>query len=134
MRDWELTSEFWKFVWCTTSDRLWNFFEKINVLKIPFILGGDLNACSTTIGCTYNNRNGSTLENALTTFNYVLLNDYTPTRKDNILDLFICSPDFFSKADDLLVDDISGFDSDHHPVILNIHSDIILEQNIFNPT
>ena len=110
------------------------FFSKLSQLNIPFILGGDLNACSTAFGCTYNNKSGATLEQILTDFNYVLLNNHVPTRKNNILDLFICSPDIASEFDDFLVDDTCGLDSDHHPILINYFTETFFTQCPIHPT
>ena len=111
-----------------------SFFSHLSSINTPFILGGDLNACSNIFGCTYNNKSGAILAQALTDYNFVLLNNKTPTRLNNILDLFICSPDISSGVGDLTVDDTCGLDSDHHPVIINYYTDIKLTEELAHPS
>lgn len=85
-------------------------------------MAGDLNACSKTIGCSYQNESGNILERALTDFDFVLLNDHSPTHeKNNILDLFICSPDLAHNFEEFRVDDSSCLGSDHFPVQVGLN-------------
>ena len=80
-----------------SSTLSFELFRRLSFSKLPFILGGDLNASSRMIGCSYDSpTNGPILENALIELNVNLINDRTPTRKNNILDLFLCSPSLAS--------------------------------------
>lgn len=89
--------------------------------NIPFVIAGDLNANTTTIGCLYQNENGNILENVMSDNNLVLINDHSPTRcNNNILDLIICSPELAHNFSCFKADEFSGLHSDHYPVLATL--------------
>ena len=98
-----------------------DLFEAISKKYDKFILGGDLNAKSRSIGCRKDNHNANSLISILENNNLQVINDTTPTHckfntnEYDLLDLFICTnnlmdkiSNFFVHSDDML--------SDHFPI------------------
>ncbi len=109
-------------------------FRRLSYSKLPFILGGDLKASAKMIGCSYDSPiNGPILEKTLIELSVSLLNDRTPTRKNNILDLFLCSPSLACKMQNFHIDEFSGLDSDHNPVLIELNMEVFTSNENATP-
>jgi exonuclease III len=116
-----------------------DLFVKMFELNSNFIVAGDLNAKSLSIGCKAPNNNGRILENLLSSTDLVVLNDDTPTHKRfgteelDILDLFISTNNMlrYFKNFTVLQDHCMG--SDHFPIVsefsVNCKSNLNLNRN-----
>jgi exonuclease III len=88
--------------------------------KEDFILCGDLNCRSSSLGGIGSNRNGELLENIILDHDFIILNDSSPTffRNDyfELLDYMISTPRIASKCIKFKVEENSLLFSDHIPI------------------
>lgn len=109
----------------------YEFFSSLEVRKVKFILVGDLNSKSESIGCKSQDPSGSVLDKILTDTSIIIHNDQTPTyyqfRGENrteqyseILDIVMSSCILANKivGYEVLVD--QNMESDHCPITFNI--------------
>ncbi len=105
-------------------------FEKAKSLKMDFIIIGDLNARSRSLGCIKENQSGSVLENILINNDLVVLNDRKPTyfrfQSDyrEILDLAVGTPWIASQVTSFEVLDEDLMGSDHAPICVTIDTSL----------
>jgi exonuclease III len=110
--------------------RIW---DKLEELKLPYIICGDLNSRTTSIGCRGDNDNGAILENIIIDHPTYLVNDDTATFKrtinshtnnqiyEELLDLFLCSLDIIPKIKTFKVLDNDFLNSDHFPIEIELN-------------
>ena len=88
------------------TELLITLFDLLNESKQNYIVCGDLNAKTKSVGCHSSNESGKILDETFLSYNVESLNDndYTPTyysysdtKYSEILDLFICSSSIWSK-------------------------------------
>ncbi|RNA36176.1 RNA-directed DNA polymerase from mobile element, partial [Brachionus plicatilis] len=97
------------------------FFEKLYESKVDFVLAGDLNSKN----------------KILLNSNFCVLNDKSPThchfttQKEDILDLFIASPCFYSKKVELSLKK-HDMGSDYYPVLLKLKFEFDLYEKDIN--
>ena len=103
--------------------------------KINFIICGDLNSKSTSLGCYTNNNNGIILNEIITENDCIIANNSTHTyfsfRENNIhtqsdiLDLFICSSRLYSEIKEFSVLTNEDMTSDHVPINLTLSEKLV---------
>ncbi|CAF0704716.1 unnamed protein product [Brachionus calyciflorus] len=126
-------------IYVSPKDRLdENLFDFIQKNYKNFLILGDLNSKSRSWYCKQSNENGKKLENIIDKYNFIVLNNQTPTyrRSQNVLDLSICSINlekYFSHFE-VLNDQIKNLDSDFdEPKEINTIYDLEKESdNILN--
>jgi hypothetical protein len=112
-------------------------FEIACQSKINFIICGDLNAKTISIGCNQNNTNGSFLEEIMNINDCIIANDSTHTYysfrdkiinyQSDILDLVICSSNLYTKIKDYSVLIHEDMTSDHLPIMLSLNSQMLIK-------
>jgi exodeoxyribonuclease-3 len=112
-------------------------FEIASQSKINFIICGDLNAKTISIGCNQNNTNGSILEEIMNENDCIIANDSTHTYysfrdkninyQSDILDLIICSSNLYTKIKDYSVLINEDMTSDHLPIMLSLNSQMLIK-------
>ncbi len=114
----------------------YEFFVNLETLKTKFILVGDLNSKSESIGCRSQDTSGSMLDQILTETSIIIHNDNNPTyyqfqgtkrleknkpQYSEILDLVLSSFDMAYRIQKFAVLNEQKMSSDHCPVIFNIN-------------
>ena len=104
------------------SDKL---IEIIKTHKLNYLLCGDLNAKSRSLGCRLNNSNGTIFESIMCNNDFIVLNDENSTYysfnssvEDDILDLAICSPSILDRIVRFEVLSNDEMTSDHCPILI----------------
>jgi exonuclease III len=100
-------------------------FEYIEENFQNYIICGDFNAKHNDFGCEMNKKNGTMLNEFISTTSAVILNkkdEFTFFRNNckEILDLFICSSNLYSFIKECGVDYDSELQSDHIPIKLSL--------------
>ena len=114
----------------------YEFFSSLEITKTNFILVGDLNAKSKSIGCKSQNSSGDVLDEILTDFSIIIHNDESPTyfqyqgeirenelninQYTELLDLVLSSSDLANKVHNFEVLTEHSMDSDHCPIIFEV--------------
>jgi exonuclease III len=115
------------------SDKL---IEIMKSHKLNYLLCGDLNAKSKSLGCRVNNSNGTIFESIMCNNDFIVLNDETPTYysfnssvEDDILDFAICSPSIIDRIFSFEVLSNDEMTSDHCPILIKFNVPTINNQN-----
>jgi len=89
--------------------------------RVPFLVGGDLNANNLSLGNSYDNESGKILEKMTLDHDLNILNDESLTTEKNRLDLFISSVDLSNKFKNFYVDTSCPVKSDHFPIHIELN-------------
>jgi exonuclease III len=114
------------------SKDLFNYLEMNN---LSYIIGGDLNSKTHSIGCKGQNKSGEMLDSILSEFNSQVVYNTQPThrnlitKEEDILDLFVISSDNYRLAHEFKVHKDFDMTSDHYPIELKLNASNLLLNN-----
>ncbi len=112
----------------------YEFFRKLETEKTEFVLVGDLNSKSKSIGCSNQDSSGDVLDQILDETSFIVHNDGSPTyfqhqaasrantvQYTEILDLVLSSNSFANKIIKFEVLNSHRMESDHSPILFHIN-------------